>query len=165
MPISNVVIREATEADIPVLMDLISQLAEYERARVKITKEQLLKFGFREPRRFYVLLAFVDGMPLGYSIYEFCFNSYEGLYVFMEDLFVCDKARGYGLGVELVKKVVQIAHKNECAKVQWQVMDWNEPAIKFYERRLGAHEVVEHGNEKWLTYKLDSSRFQQVIAS
>jgi GNAT superfamily N-acetyltransferase len=144
-------ITEATERDVAVILDLIRQLAEYERLadRVTATEDQLRKtlFGARPAAE--VLLAAVDGETVGYALF---FGSYStflakpGLY--LEDLFVRPHARGRGVGTALLARVAQVALERDCGRVEWAVLDWNKPSIRFYES-LGA---VPMGD--WTAFRL-----------
>jgi len=144
-------ITEATERDVAVILDLIRQLAEYERLadRVTATEDQLRKtlFGARPAAE--VLLAAVDGKTVGFAVFFSNYSTFlakPGLY--LEDLFVEPHARGQGIGTALLARLAQLAVERDCGRVEWSVLDWNEPSIHFYES-LGAVPLSE-----WTTFRL-----------
>jgi GNAT superfamily N-acetyltransferase len=144
-------ITEATERDVAVILDLIRQLAEYERLsdRVTATEEQIRKtlFGARPAAE--VLLAAADGETVGFAVFFTNYSTFlakPGLY--LEDLFVKPHTRGQGIGTALLARLAQLAVERDCGRVEWSVLDWNEPSIRFYES-LGAVPLKE-----WTTFRL-----------
>jgi GNAT superfamily N-acetyltransferase len=144
-------IAEATERDTPIILDLIKQLAEYERLsdRVTATEEQLRKtlFGARPAAE--VLLAAVDGETVGFAVFFGNYSTFlakSGIY--LEDLFVKPHARGCGVGTALLARLAQLAVERDCGRVEWAVLDWNTPSIRFYES-LGAVALSD-----WTTFRL-----------
>jgi GNAT superfamily N-acetyltransferase len=144
-------IAEATERDTPIILDLIKQLAEYERLsdRVTATEEQLRKtlFGARPAAE--VLLAAVDGETVGFAVFFGNYSTFlakSGIY--LEDLFVKPHARGGGVGTALLARLAQLAVERDCGRVEWAVLDWNTPSIRFYES-LGAVALSD-----WTTFRL-----------
>jgi GNAT superfamily N-acetyltransferase len=144
-------ISEATEQDVPIILDLIRQLAEYERLSDKMTatEDQLRKtlFGTRPAAE--VLLAAVDGETVGFAVF---FSNYSTFLakpgIYLEDLFVKPHARGQGIGKALLARLAQLAVERDCGRVEWAVLDWNEPSIRFYES-LGAVPMTD-----WTTFRL-----------
>ncbi|MGI9113665.1 MAG: N-acetyltransferase [Chthoniobacterales bacterium] len=133
-------IREANFADIPVILQLIRDLATYERApeEVVATEEGLREVLFGSAPSAKVLLAFEESEPVGFAIYFFNFSTWlgrPGLY--LEDLFVKPQKRGRGYGRALLVQLARIARGRGCGRMEWAVLDWNEPAIAFY-KKLGA---------------------------
>ena len=148
---TNLVIRETTEADIPVILDLIRQLAEYEREpeAVVATEAGLREVLFGAQRSAETLLALENGKTVGFAVYFYSFSTWlgrPGLY--LEDLFVLPSARGKGYGRALLERLAQIAHERGCGRMEWAVLDWNEPAIQFY-KKLGAVPMNE-----WTVFRL-----------
>ena len=146
-------IKPGTAADVPVILSLIQELAEYERAPhdAVATEPQLREVLFGEKPSAEVLLASEDGEPVGFAVYFFNFSTWlgrPGLY--LEDLFVRPKVRGKGYGYALLVKLAQIARDRGCGRMEWAVLDWNEPAIQFY-RKLGAAPMDE-----WTVFRLTS---------
>ena len=144
-------IRTTTEADLPVILSLIGELAEYEREpnAVVATEAGLRDVLFGPKRSAEVLLALEEGEPVGFAVYFFNFSTWlgrPGLY--LEDLFVRPAMRGKGYGRALLEQLAQIAQERGCGRMEWAVLDWNEPAIQFY-RKLGAKPMDE-----WTVFRL-----------
>lgn len=141
-------IRPATRADVPQILAFIRALAAYEREpdAVVATEEGLTRDGFG-PNPFYsCLIAERDGAPAGFALYFFNYSTWlgrPGLY--LEDLFVLPELRGHGVGKALLRRVAQAAVENNCPRLQWEVLDWNTPAIDFY-RAMGAEFLDEWRN-------------------
>ena len=127
-------IRTATPADIPFMFALVRELAEYEREphSVKITEDQLRADGFGAERYFDCLIAEVNGAPAGFALFFPIYSTWQGRSIHLEDLFVRPAFRGLGLGKALLQRVAAIAVERGCARLQWDVLDWNQPAIDFY---------------------------------
>lgn len=136
---SDTRIRTATPADVPTLLKLIRGLAEYERApgEVSIGEAELLRDGFGEHPLFECLIAEHNGEAVGIALFFPIYSTWKGPSVHLEDLFVLPKARGLGLGKALLTRVAAIAQERGAARLQWDVLNWNQPAIDFYQS-LGA---------------------------
>ena len=150
---ANFEIRPAKVADVPIILQLIGDLATYERApnEVMATKEQLTKVLFGERPVAEVLLAFEGKTAVGFAVFFQNFSTWlgrPGLY--LEDLFVNPEARGKGYGRALLVSLAKIARDRGCGRMEWAVLDWNEPAIEFY-RKLGAQPLDE-----WTVFRLTS---------
>jgi GNAT superfamily N-acetyltransferase len=144
-------IRPARVNDVPIILQLIRDLATYERApeEVVATEEQLIDLLFGERRVAEVLLAFEEESPVGFAVYFYNFSTWlgrPGLY--LEDLFVKPEKRGKGYGRALLVELAKIARDRGCGRMEWAVLNWNEPAIKFY-RALGAKPMDE-----WTVFRL-----------
>jgi len=144
-------IRPARVQDVPVILQLIRDLATYERApdEVTATEEQLVDVLFGERPAAEVLLAFEGKSPVGFAVYFYNFSTWlgrPGLY--LEDLFVKPEKRGKGYGRALLVELAKIARDRGCGRMEWAVLNWNEPAIKFY-RALGAKPMDE-----WTVFRL-----------
>jgi GNAT superfamily N-acetyltransferase len=145
-------IRSAKIEDVPLILQFIRDLAEYERDpnAVVATEEDLICDGFTPGReKYFVLIADWDDKPAGFAFYFFNYSTWlgkPGLY--LEDLFVKPVFRGKGIGKALLAKLAQIAVRENCYGMRWQVLDWNTPAIEFYEA-LGGKLMKE-----WLTVRL-----------
>jgi GNAT superfamily N-acetyltransferase len=151
MKISDLVIRPATVADVPIILELIRELATYERApnEVTATEEQLVDVLFGPRPAAEVLLAFEQETPVGFAVFFHNFSTWlgrPGLY--LEDLFVRPEQRGKGYGRALLVHLAKIAHERGCGRMEWAVLDWNEPAIQFY-KKLGAAPLDE-----WTVFRL-----------
>jgi GNAT superfamily N-acetyltransferase len=133
-------IRSATREDVPVLLSLIRELATYEKKRHKclITEDDLLRDGFGPQPKFRALIAEWEGQAAGYASFFYFYSTFQGRpALFLEDLFVLDEFRGRGIGKSLLVAVAKLAIQEGCFGLRWEVLDWNRPAIKFYEK-LGA---------------------------
>src|SRR5437762_4478351 len=142
---NNFEIRPARVEDVPIILELIRDLATYERApdEVTATKEQLVDVLFGERPAAEVLLAFDGKSPVGFAVFFHSFSTWlgrPGLY--LEDLFVKPEKRGKGYGRALLIELAKIARDRGCGRMEWAVLDWNEPAIKLY-RALGARPMHE----------------------
>jgi GNAT superfamily N-acetyltransferase len=147
----NLEIRTTTEADVPIILSLISELAEYEREpdAVVATEPGLREVLFGANRSAEVLLALENGDAVGFAVYFYNFSTWlgrPGLY--LEDLFVRPNVRGKGYGRALLERLAQIAQERGCGRMEWAVLDWNDPAIQFY-RKLGAEPMNE-----WTVFRL-----------
>jgi GNAT superfamily N-acetyltransferase len=155
-------IRPARVEDVPVILQLIRDLAMYERAPndVTATEEQLVGVLFGERPAAEVLLAFEGQSPVGFAVFFYNFSTWlgrPGLY--LEDLFVKPEKRGKGYGRALLVELAKIARDRECGRMEWAVLNWNEPAIKFY-RALGAKPMDE-----WTVFRLTSDEIAQLAES
>jgi GNAT superfamily N-acetyltransferase len=158
----NFTIRPATIVDVPIILQLIRDLATYERApnEVTATKTQLIDVLFSEKPVAEVLLAFEDEMPIGFAVFFHNFSTWlgrPGLY--LEDLFVKPEARGKGYGRALLIHLAKIARDRGCGRMEWAVLDWNGPAIQFY-RKLGAKPMDE-----WTVFRLTTDGIAKLAQS
>jgi len=155
-------IRPARVEDVPIILELIRDLATYERAsdEVSATEEQLVDVLFGERRVAEALLAFEAESPVGFAVYFHNFSTWlgrPGLY--LEDLFVKPEKRGKGYGRALLVRLAKIARDRGCGRMEWAVLDWNEPAIKFY-RALGAKPMDE-----WTVFRLTRDEIASLANS
>src|SRR5438552_12019474 len=149
--VADLQIRPARVEDVPVILELIRDLATYELApdEVTATEEQLVDVLFGERPAAEVLLAFEAELPVGFAVYFYNFSTWLGRAgLYLEDLFVKPAKRGKGYGRALLVALAKIARDRGCGRMEWAVLDWNEPAIKFY-RALGAQPLHE-----WTVFRL-----------
>jgi GNAT superfamily N-acetyltransferase len=133
-------IREATESDVPLILQFIRDLAEYERLaeRVVTNEDMLRRTLFGNPRFAEVLIAEDDGQPAGFALFFHNYSTFLGQPgIYLEDLFVRQEMRGRGYGKALLARLARIARERGCGRVEWAVLDWNAPSIAFY-RSIGA---------------------------
>jgi GNAT superfamily N-acetyltransferase len=138
-------IRTATVADVPLILQFIRGLAEYEREpkAVLATEADLRRDGFGHDPKFRCLIAEWNNQPAGFAFFFHNYSTWRGRPgLYLEDLFVAPEMRGKGIGKALLEKLAQIAVAENCYGLVWQVLEWNEPAIKFYES-LGATTMDE----------------------
>jgi GNAT superfamily N-acetyltransferase len=152
-------IRPAQPGDVPIILALIRDLAEYERAphEVVTTEEQLRKHLFGPQPAAEVLLGEETGAPVCFALFFHSFSTWMGRRgLYLEDLFVKPEVRGRGYGRALLVRLAQIARERECGRMEWAVLDWNEPAIQFY-RKLGARP-----NDDWTIFRLTMDGISQL---
>ena len=136
----GILIRPAVRADVPQILAFIRALAAYEREpdAVTATEDDLVRDGFGPNPFYFCLIAECDGIPAGFAFYFFNYSTWlgrPGLY--LEDLFVLPEFRGRGVGKALLQRVAQVAVESNCPRLQWEVLDWNTPAVDFY-KAMGA---------------------------
>jgi GNAT superfamily N-acetyltransferase len=154
-------IRSARIEDVPIILELIRDLATYERApdEVTATEEQLMDVLFGEWRAAEVLLAFEGDSPVGFAVYFYNFSTWLGRAgLYLEDLFVKPEKRGNGYGGALLVELAKIARDRGCGRMEWAVLDWNESAIKFY-RALGAAPMHE-----WTVFRLTREEIARLAS-
>jgi GNAT superfamily N-acetyltransferase len=145
---AEITIRPACREDVALILRFIRALAVYEREpdAVIATEETLLAHGFGPNPYFHCLIAELDGSPAGFAFYFFDYSTWLGAPgLYLEDLFVDPAFRGSGLGRALLERLAQIALERGCARMKWEVLDWNTPAIDFY-RAMGAEFLDEWRN-------------------
>ncbi|HEY3064561.1 MAG TPA: GNAT family N-acetyltransferase [Methylomirabilota bacterium] len=133
-------IRPATMRDARIVFDLVRGLAEYERLahEMTATPARLRRHGFGRRRYFETLLCTRGGTPVGFALYYFTYSTFVGRpTLYLEDLFVVPAERGRGAGRALLRALARIALRRGCGRMEWTVLDWNRPSIRFYEA-LGA---------------------------
>jgi len=148
---SSISIRSATPADVPLILSLIRELAEYEREpdAVVATEGQLRDHLFGASPYAQCVMGEIDGVVQGFALYFHNFSTWRGRPgLYLEDLFVRPSARGVGLGRALFTHLARVAVERGCARMEWAVLDWNEPAMGFY-RRMGAVALSE-----WTVWRL-----------
>ena len=154
-------IRPAQPADAPLILALIRELAAYEREpdAAIATEEDLLRDGFGPQRYFECLIAEEDGQPAGFALYFFNYSTWRGRPgLYLEDLFVRPEFRGKGIGKALLVRVAAVAVERGCGRLQWQVLDWNQTAIDFYQS-LGAQFLDE-----WRTMRVTDEALLKLAA-
>ncbi|MBX2857771.1 MAG: GNAT family N-acetyltransferase [Cellvibrionaceae bacterium] len=149
---SQIVINNATIQDAGLILAFIRELAKYEKAedQVVATIEDIQNRLFASNATARALICTLDGKAIGFAVYFFNFSTWlgkNGLY--LEDLYISPDYRAAGAGKKLIRHLAQIAVNNHCGRFEWNVLDWNTPAIKFYES-IGAKPL-----EEWITYRLE----------
>lgn len=153
--IPSYLIRETRQEDVEALLKLVNKLAAFEKllSEVEASAELFRQNGFGEVPYFKALLVEnqAESGPefLGFALYFFTFSTFLGKpTLYLEDLFVLPEYRGGGIGKALLKTLAQIAHEKECGRMEWSVLDWNEPAIKFYK------DIKAIPMDEWTVYRL-----------
>jgi GNAT superfamily N-acetyltransferase len=129
-------INEAETNDIPSILNLIKELAIYERAEgeVVVSEESLLADGFGKNKLFTCFVARLNNQVEGIALVYTKFSTWKGRCVFLEDIIVSESQRGKGIGSALFKRVIEYSKEVNAGRLEWQVLDWNEPAIAFYKK-------------------------------
>lgn len=145
-------IRPATPADMQAVWSLIYELAVYEKApeQVITRPESLVEDGFGVGRKWFecMVAEAEDGQLVGIALYYFAYSTWKGKMIYLDDIVVTEAWRGRGVGNQLMQTLIETARQAGVKQLRWHVLDWNEPAIKFYEK-LGADLDSE-----WITCKL-----------
>jgi len=129
-------IRPALETDLPIIIDLIRELAHFEKEpdAVEVTLEELRRDGFGDAPQFSIIVAEVENEILGMAFYYFRYSTWKGKTIHLEDLIVRENSRGTGAGTALYAEVIKRGAQEGVRRIEWAVLDWNEPAIAFYEK-------------------------------
>ncbi len=149
----------ASDRDVPLILQMIRDLAEYERMsdQVVATEDGLREVLFGPQPQAEVLIAYADDRPAGFALFFHNFSTFVGRRgLYLEDLFVKPEFRGLGLGRRLLTELARIAIDRNCGRFEWSVLDWNEPAIGFYEK-LGAEMMKE-----WRIFRLTGDALNRL---
>jgi len=153
---NNVVIRKAVRRDVPLLLEFIKGIAQYEKMENEVVATpDVLEQEIFDEKRAEAVFAVVDGHEVGFALYFYNFSSFighSGLY--LEDLFVWPEDRGKGYGKALLLHLVKIAREHHCGRMEWSCLNWNQPSIDFY-LSLGAVPMKE-----WTVYRLDAAALE-----
>lgn len=158
----SVTIREAVPSDIGTIHAFILALADYEKLshEVKADRASLNKYLFGPRPMAEVLIAENEGRAIGFALFFHNFSTFEGRPgLYLEDLFVVPEARGLGAGKALLSRLAQLALERDCARLEWWVLDWNEPSIAFY-RSLGARPMDE-----WTVQRVDGEALSALASA
>ncbi len=154
-------IREATKKDSALILQFVKALASYEKAEHEVvaTEASIADSIFGADSNTYALICERNGLPIGFAVYFFNYSTWQGRRgLYLEDLFVTPSERGCGAGKALLQYLARLAVENNCGRFEWSVLDWNEPAIKFYES-LGAK-----AKEEWIGYQLAGDALVKLAA-
>ncbi len=155
----NFSIKFAEPKDAGVIFDFVNKLAEYENLthEIKADEEQIRKTLFSENSNAECLIGYEGDKPVAFALFFHNYSTFLGKYgLYLEDLFVLPEKRGKGYGKMLLKKLAQIALERDCGRFEWMVLDWNEPAIKFY-KALGAKPMDE-----WTTFRISGDELKKL---
>lgn len=130
------IIRKGTQDDMAHVLELIKELAIYEKEpdAVVIKESDLVRDGFGENPLFYTFVAEVNHKIVGVALYYYRYSTWKGKTIHLEDLIVREEMRGTGIGFELYSEIIKQGKKDNVRRIEWNVLDWNTPAIKFYEK-------------------------------
>jgi len=152
-------LRSATREDVPILFELLLDLAEYEQLKesVKLTEQTFEEALFAKRPYIEAILAFSEGKAVGFALYYHVFPTFLGKPgMYLEDIYVRPVARGHGIGRALLATVARISLERGCGRIDWSVLNWNEPAIRFYQL-LGAQP-----KSGWTIYQLEGEALEKT---
>lgn len=152
----SITLRLAEERDIPLILSMIKELALYEKLIDNVTaNEDILKENLFGKRKYAeVIIAEFNRKPVGQALFFHNFSTFLGKPgVYLEDLYVKPEFRSKGIGKALLNKIVEVAKERKCGRIEWVVLDWNKPAIDFY-NKIGAKPM-----DDWITYRLNEDKF------
>ena len=153
------IIRKGTQNDMAAVLELIKELAIYEKEpdAVVIKESDLVRDGFGENPLFYTFVAEVNHKIVGVALYYYRYSTWKGKTIHLEDLIVREEMRGTGIGLELYSKIIKQGKKDNVRRIEWNVLDWNTPAIKFYEKS-GARIL-----EDWRVVQMDEIGINEFL--
>ena len=151
-------IRKGLESDIPQALNLVKELATYEKAptEVEVTIEEMLNWGFGENKIFEFFVAEDDNQLVGISLYYYKYSTWKGKCMFLEDIIVTENRRGEGIGKKLFQEVLKVAAAEKVRRLEWQVLDWNETAIDFYKK------FNSRFDSEWINCKLTDHDLKEL---
>lgn len=158
---SDFVIRTARPSDVGLILRFVQELADYERAadEVEASEADVHASLFADKARVHALICERDDQPVGFAVYFFNYSTWLGRHgLYLEDLYVTPAQRGTGAGKALLRHLASIAVARGCGRMEWSVLDWNQPAIDFYES-LGARP-----QDEWTVYRLTGERLRALAA-
>jgi GNAT superfamily N-acetyltransferase len=155
----NISIRKGLKSDLPDVLKLVKELAVYEKApdEVAVSIDEMEKDGFNENPVFKFFVAETEGKIIGMSLYYIKYSTWKGKCVFLEDLIVTEEYRKSGIGNLLFDEVVKVAKEMKARRLEWQVLEWNEPAIQFYKK------LNSTLDPEWINCKLVEDQIQQYF--
>lgn len=151
-------IRKGTEADISQALNLVKELAAYEKAplEVEVTMAEMTAWGFGPDKQFDFFVAEVDNVIVGLALYYFKYSTWKGKCLFLEDIIVTESHRGKGFGKLLFDEVIRVSKETGVRRMEWQVLDWNTPAIEFYKKYAAGLDG------EWINCRLTNHQLQKV---
>ena len=157
---NKLVIREAKPEDVPLIFQLIKELAEYEKLTHEVVADEtiLRETLFGDKKYAEILIAEYDGEPAGQALFFHNYSTFIGRPgIYLEDIYIRPSLRGKGIGKALLRSLVKLAKDRNCGRVEWAVLDWNEPSIQFY-KKLGAVPMDE-----WTVFRVTEDKFDNII--
>ena len=154
----EITIRSGIKSDLPSILALIKELAVYEKAgnEVVVTLEQLEEDGFGSSKVFDFLVAENQQQIIGMALFYTKYSTWKGKCIYLEDIIVQEQHRGMGIGKKLMKELISIAAERNAGRLEWQVLDWNEPAIHFYK---SINALLDN---EWVNCKLNNDQLKRM---
>jgi len=154
----NINLRKGTEKDLPSALNLVKELAVFEEApaEVEVTLNEMTNWGFGKEKLFDFFVLEKQDVIIGMALYYYKYSTWKGKCLFLEDLIVTEKERGNGFGKLLFDEVVKVAKEQKVRRMEWQVLDWNKPAIGFYKKYNSNFE------NEWINCKLTFEQLQSM---
>lgn len=159
---SEIIIKIANVNDVPLILSLIKELAEYEKLshEVVATEQMLRETLFGNKSNIEALVGYLNDTPVGFALYFHNFSTFLGRKgIYLEDLYVKPEARGKGVGQKILVYLARLAKERDCGRLEWSVLDWNTPAIEFY-KKIGAKPMDE-----WTVYRLTGKALDELASS
>jgi len=158
-PMNNVNIRPGRREDLPRVLELVKELAEFERAPEQVTNtvEMMEMDGFGANPAFGLFVAEKASFVVGISIYYYRYSTWKGRRLYLEDIVVSESERGHGIGKRLFEMTMKKALEENCTGMVWQVLEWNEPAIDFY-KKYGAKL-----DDEWINVSLEADEIERLL--
>jgi GNAT superfamily N-acetyltransferase len=156
---NSITIRRGLKHDLPRVLELVKELAEYERAPHEVINsvEQMEVDGFGPNPIYGFFVAEIGSEIVGLSLFYWRYSTWKGKRLYLEDIIVTEKERGKQIGKKLFERTMQHAIDEKCSGMMWQVLDWNEPAINFY-KKYGS--TIQH---EWMNCTLESSQIKNLL--
>ena len=157
---NTIFVRQAHYQDASTILRFVTELARYENAESEVvaTINDITATIFSDSATTHALICEFNGNPIGFAVYFFNYSTWQGKNgLYLEDLYVTPEARGIGAGKSLFKALAKIAQEKQCGRFEWSVLDWNKPAIDFYES-IGAKPKSE-----WVGYRLTKDQFSSLV--
>lgn len=153
----EILIRKGLKTDLPQVLNLVKELAAYEKApdEVAVTIGEMEQDGFGENQIYKFFVAEAENKIIGISLYYVKYSTWKGKCVFLEDIIVTESFRKHGIGKKLFDEVVKVAKEMKVRRLEWQVLEWNEPAIKFYEK------LNSNFDGEWVNCKLVEEQIRE----
>jgi len=158
--VSEIIIRNARKEDCKAMMQLIHELAEYEKApdEVTVTFDHFVESGFGEKPVWWAFVAEVDESVVGFALYYIRYSTWKGQRLYLEDILVNEPFRGKGIGKLLFDRLLKEVEEKKFSGMVWQVLDWNAPSIAFY-KSLGAAP-----RDRWISYRLLNDSLERLMS-
>ena len=155
----KITIRKAVKEDCPRLLELVQELATYERApdEVTVTLDHFVESGFGEKPVWWTFVAELEGVIQGFALYYIRYSTWKGQAMYLEDILITNEMRGKGVGKLLFDRLIEEAREKKFNRIIWQVLDWNEPAINFYKKYNASLDP------EWLLCKLTGEQIRELF--